>query len=221
MDLSKSFEFFQPSLAKGKCHIIGCGSVGSTIAENLARLGVTNMALYDFDTVEPHNIANQMFVNSDIKKPKIEATRRIIVDINPDASESITLFPEGYVGQKLSGYVFLCVDNIELRKEICLKNRMNRSIKAVFDCRTRLEDAQTYAANWADLSQVDNLIKSMDFTHDEAAEATPTSACGRVLGVATTVRMVCALCVSNFVTFCQGRGLHQAIVCNPFAADVY
>ena len=57
MDLSKSYEFFQPEKYDGRIHIIGCGSVGSTLAENLARCGVTKMTLWDFDTVESHNIA--------------------------------------------------------------------------------------------------------------------------------------------------------------------
>ena len=52
MDLSKSYEFFQPEKDDAMIHIIGCGSVGSTIAENLARCGVTKMTLYDFDKVE-------------------------------------------------------------------------------------------------------------------------------------------------------------------------
>ena len=221
MDLSKSFEYFNPLEAKGKCHIIGCGSVGSTIAENLARLGITNFALYDFDIVEPHNIVNQMFVQSDMKKLKVEATKRIITDINPEAEGTIELHPEGYTNQKLNGFVFLCVDNIELRRKICEENRMNRQIKVMFDCRTRLEDAQTFAADWGDLRQIKNLIASMDFTHEEATAATPMSACGRVLGVAPTVRVVCALCVCNFMNYVLGKGLRQVVVCDPFKMEVF
>jgi molybdopterin/thiamine biosynthesis adenylyltransferase len=221
VDLSKSFEYFDPTDVDGKCHIIGCGSVGSTIAENLARLGVTKFVLYDFDTVEPHNIANQMFTARDIKMPKVEATKRLITDINPDAKDTVEIVPEGYTGQKLNGYVFLCVDNIDLRREICAKNKMNRSIKVVFDCRTRLEDAQTYAAEWGDLKQVNNLIKSMEFSHEEAHAATPTSACGRVLGVAPTVRMVCCLCVCNFMNYILGKGVKPLLVCNPFEMEIY
>ena len=221
MDLSKSFEYFDPAKVKGKCHIIGCGSVGSTIAENLARLGVTDFVLYDFDKVEAHNIANQMFVASDIKTDKVEATKRIILDINPDAVNTIELHPNGYTGQTLNGYVFLCVDSIDLRREICKKNQMNRAIKVVFDCRTRLEDAQCYAAEWGDLRQVANLIKSMDFSHDEAAQATPMSACGRVLGVAPTVRVVCAICVCQFINYVLGKGVKPVVVCDPFRMEIY
>ena len=172
-------------MVRSKCHIVGCGSVGSTVAENLARLGVTNFALYDFDKVESHNLANQMFVETDIKSEKVDAVKRIICDINPEAESHIEIFREGYTDQRLNGYVFLAVDNIDLRRQICEKNRLNKSIKAVFDFRTRLEDAQHFAANWGDIKEVDNLIRSMSFSHAEAHAATPVTACGTELGVAS------------------------------------
>lgn len=221
MNLTKSIEYFDPINVKGKCHIIGCGSVGSTVAALLARLGVTKFILYDFDRVEPHNLANQMFAHKDIKTAKVDAVKRIITEINPEAESTIEICREGYNDQKLNGYVFLCVDNIDLRREICQKHRMNRMIKAVFDFRTRLEDAQHYAANWADMKQVDNLIKTMDFSHDEAHAATPVTACGTELGVAPTVWVVCSLGVCNFVNLIRGIPLKNIVVCNPFTMDIF
>lgn len=221
MNLTKSIEFFDPASVKGKCHIIGCGSVGSTVAALLARLGVTKFVLYDFDTVESHNIANQMFVHSDIKSEKVDAVKRIITDINPDAEQTIEVKREGYTGQRLGGYVFLCVDNIDLRREICQNNRMNRSIKAVYDFRTRLTDAQHYAADWSDLKQVDNLIKSMDFSHEEAHSATPVTACGVELGVAPTVWSICSIGVCNFINFMLGVKMKNVVVCDPFNMDIF
>ena len=221
MDLSKSFEYFNPIKVKERIHIIGCGSVGSTVAENLARLGLTKFVLYDFDVVEKHNIVNQMFVQKDIGSLKVEATKSIIENINPEASQAITMFPEGYIAQPLDGYVFLCVDNIDLRREICEKNKMNRAIKCVFDFRTRLEDAQTYAADWGNPREIKNLLKSMDFTHDEAKAATPVSACGLALGVAPTVRMVCTAGVCNFMNFVLGKPLKPILVCEPFRMEMY
>lgn len=221
MVLTKSIEYFDPVNVKGKCHIIGCGSVGSTVAALLARLGVTKFVLYDFDRVEAHNLANQMFIHKDIKTEKVDAVKRIITEINPDAEPTIEICREGYNDQKLNGYVFLCVDNIDLRRKICQKHRMNRMIKAVFDFRTRLEDAQHYAANWADMKQVDNLIKTMDFSHDEAHAATPVTACGTELGVAPTVWVVCSLGVCNFMNLIRGVPLKNIVVCNPFAMDIF
>lgn len=221
MNLSKSFEFFNPVEVRGKCHIIGCGSVGSTVAALLARLGITNFVLYDFDRVESHNIANQMFVHSDIGNLKTESVKRIITEINPEAAPTIEIHSDGYSEQRLGGYVFLCVDNIDLRRSICEKNKMNKSIKAMFDFRTRLEDAQHYAALWSDMRQVENLIKTMAFSHDEAHEATPVTACGTELGVAPTVWMVCSIGVCNFMNVVLGRDFKNIVVCDPFAADIF
>lgn len=38
MNLAKSLDVFSPHDVKGHIHIIGCGSVGSTIAELLAAM---------------------------------------------------------------------------------------------------------------------------------------------------------------------------------------
>ena len=118
MDLSKSYEFFQPDMLTSRVHMIGCGAIGSTVAENLARFGITKITLYDFDRVEAHNIANQMFWETDLGQLKIEATANQLRAINPDIDRGLKLVPEGWTGQKLSGYVFLCVDNIDLRRQI-------------------------------------------------------------------------------------------------------
>lgn len=221
MNIIKSQDYFDPLDVKQRCHIIGCGSVGSTVAELLARLGITKISLYDFDVVEAHNIANQMFVDTDIKSQKVEATKRIILSINPDAKNDIILYPEGYTSKtKLSGYVFLCVDNIDLRREIATKNKANRSIAAMLDFRTRLEDAQHYAADWQNPQMIDNFIKSMEFSHEEAHEATPVTACNVEMSVAPTVRVICSYGVANFMNFIRNGSIKKMIIADAFSFDL-
>lgn len=209
MNLVKSLGFFDPDDIAGKIHIIGCGSVGSTIAENLARCGVSNMVLYDFDKVESKNIVNQMFFERQVGMSKVEALAEILGDINADCKENLVLKPEGWQGEKLSGYVFLCPDSIEVRRDFCEKHKTNRFVKAVFDVRTMLTGAQHYAANWNDMKMIDDLLATMQFSHDEVKET--VSACGVTLGVATTVRVISALAVSNFINFIKGKGLKKFI----------
>lgn len=217
MDLSKSYEFFKPEMLKERVHIIGCGSVGSSIAELLARFGITKITLYDFDTVEPHNIANQIFTGEDVGKLKVDAVAELLRKINPEIkANDLKLVKEGWNGQNLSGYVFLAVDSIELRKEIAESNRRNSYIKAMFDFRTRLIDAQHYAADWMDRRAVENFINTMDFSHDEAKEETPVSACNVVLSVAPTVRIITALGVSNFINFVKDSELMKMIIVDAF-----
>lgn len=207
MDLSKSYDFFQPEKDDAKIHIVGCGSVGSTIAENLARCGVKNMVLWDFDTVEAHNIVNQMFRQQDVGKSKVEALKDILCDINPEIFDTVELKPDGWQGKLMSGYIFLCVDDIAIRREIVEKHMDSPFVKAMFDIRTMLTGAQHYAAPWDDYKLKQTLLNSMQFSHEEAAEETPVSACGVTLGIVTTVRLICAMCVNNYIKFVKGEGL--------------
>lgn len=216
MNLNKSYEFFKPESVEDRIHIIGCGSVGSTIAENLARCGVQKMTLWDFDIVEEHNIVNQMFRSVDVGKPKVEALRDILTEINPDIAAEIVLQPKGWHGKMLSGYIFLCVDSIDIRRQFVEQHMDNPNVKAVFDFRTLLESAQHYAADWSDMAMKKNLLASMQFSHEEAAEETPVSACGVTLGVATTVRLICALGVDNFINFTKGNGIRKYVVIDGF-----
>lgn len=220
MDLSKSYEYFQPEKDNSRIHILGCGSVGSTLAENLARMGLTKFTLWDFDIVEPKNIVNQMFTTEDIGRPKVEALKDILLRINPEIENDIELKPDGWKGKMLSGYLFLCVDNIDLRRTIVEKHMNTPYVKAVFDFRTGLEDAQHYAADWSDLKMKTDLYNSMKFSHEEAKEETPASACNVTLGVCPTVRIICAYGVSNFINFLRGKGLKKTILADAFNFDV-
>lgn len=221
MNLVKSQDYFNPIDVTSRCHIIGCGSVGSTVAELLIRLGITKISLYDFDVVSAHNLANQMFTNADIKRLKVDAVKDMLCAINPEAANDIAVYPEGWTqNTRLSGYVFLCVDNIDLRREIATKNKPNQSIKAMFDFRTRLEDAQHYAADWKDSRMVDNLIRSMDFTHEEAKASTPVTACNVEMGVAPTVRIICSYGVSNFMNFIRKKELKKIVTIDAFNFDI-
>lgn len=212
MDLSKSYEFFKPEKYPDRIHIIGCGSVGSTIAVMLARCGITKMTLWDFDMVEPHNIVNQQFRRQDFGKLKVEALADIITDINEDAAKNLKLKPKGWHGETLSGFVFLCADSMEIRRQIVEKHMANMTVKAMFDFRTRLTDAQHYAADWSDYAMKEALLASMQFTDEEAKEETEVSACGVTLGVAPTVWSICARGVANFMNFWNGKPIKKLIL---------
>ena len=216
MDLSKSYEYFQPEKHNDRIHIIGCGSVGSTVAENLARCGVKNFTLWDFDVVESKNIANQMFTQEDVGNPKVEALTRILTEINPDIAESVKHQPKGWNGERLSGYVFLCVDNIEIRRAIVEKHFDYPYIKAMFDFRTRLTDAQHYAALWSEYKQKKNFLASMQFSHEEAKEDTPVSACNVELSVCPTIRIICAYGVANFMNVWNEKPIKNMVLADAF-----
>lgn len=215
MNLTKHYEYFNPTTIEEPIHIIGCGAIGSTLAENLVRLGLTNIHLYDFDTVAEHNIANQMFRQKDIGWLKVIALEEILKEINPHVD--ITKHEEGYTNRPIkTGYIFLCVDNIELRKKIVEEHRYNPNIKAFFDFRMGLADAQHYATLNTPTG-VSNLLKTMDFTHTEAKQNMPISACGTSLNILPTVRIIVANGVANFINYVKTNNLKHTILIDAFA----
>ncbi|RDU58509.1 thiamine biosynthesis protein ThiF [Helicobacter sp. MIT 99-5507] len=63
--------------------VCGLGGLGSHIAIMLARSGVGNLNLIDFDIVEPSNLNRQSYMIEDLGKFKTEALKEQISKINP------------------------------------------------------------------------------------------------------------------------------------------
>ncbi len=216
MNLNKSLEFFDPKKVKGRCHVIGCGSIGSNVAELLARYGIENIVLYDFDIVESHNIANQLYTEEDVGKEKTEALAKILYRINPKLKHTLQI--EGkFENQRLTDYVFMCVDSVEVRNQIVDSIKMNTIVKAVFDFRTTLYEGQCYFADWSKLRDKRSLKDSLNFTHEEAMENTPVSACGFTLSVAPVVKMTAEMGIANFTNLINNEKTKHLILVQPYS----
>jgi sulfur carrier protein ThiS adenylyltransferase len=63
--------------------IAGCGGLGSNVALALARSGVGELVLVDYDRVELSNLNRQTYFRQDIGKKKVEALAHYLVGINP------------------------------------------------------------------------------------------------------------------------------------------
>ena len=215
MDLNKSLEFFNPNKVKRRCHIIGCGAIGSCVAELLVRQGVEDITLWDFDIVESHNVVNQLYTNEDINKPKTEALKEHLLEINPILKDTLKIKGE-YTKEILNGFVFLCVDSIKVRKLVVENNFNNFNIEVLFDFRMTLTDGQLFTARWNNLKEKQSILDSLDFTDEEAKELTPTSACGFELSVAPTVRIITSLGIANFTNYINENKIKTLILSNPY-----
>lgn len=216
MDLNKSFEFFDPRKVKKMCHIIGCGSIGSNVAELLVRYGIKDITIWDYDVVERHNIANQLFTEEDVAKPKTEALSKYLYKINPELKRTLKIKGK-YEGSFLSGFVFMCVDSVEVRNMIVDKNYQNSSVTGIFDFRTTLLEGQCFYADWRKRKEKESLKKSLDFTHEEAMANTPVSACGFELSVAPVVKMCALMGVANFTNLINNEPTKKLILCQPYS----
>ena len=76
-------EEMQTKLRNARVAVAGLGGLGSNIAVMLARSGVGELLLVDFDTVDVTNLNRQMYLIPQLGKPKAEALPEILYQINP------------------------------------------------------------------------------------------------------------------------------------------
>jgi tRNA A37 threonylcarbamoyladenosine dehydratase len=77
-------------LAAARVCVVGLGAVGGYVAEGLARAGVGQLRLVDFDAIKESNINRQILaLRSTLGRMKVEAAAERVLDINPDAKVDI------------------------------------------------------------------------------------------------------------------------------------
>ena len=105
-------------LKDAKVAVFGLGGVGSFVCEGLARSGIGNFILVDFDRVDESNINRQLIATANtIGKYKVDLMSERILEINPDAN--VEVHKEFYMADsetniitKDLSYVVDCVDTI-------------------------------------------------------------------------------------------------------------
>ncbi len=114
-------EFIRTSLIMGedaveklnKSHVavFGVGGVGGFAVEALARSGVGRLDLIDNDTVALSNINRQIIaLHSTIGEYKVDAAKKRILDINPDAE--VNVFRTFYLPETANEFDFTQYDYI-------------------------------------------------------------------------------------------------------------
>ena len=103
-------EEMRTKLRNARVAVAGLGGLGSNIAVMLARSGVGELLLVDFDTVDVTNLNRQMYLIPQLGKPKAEALPEILYQINPYLtyrSVCIKVTPEN-VKELFSEYPIVC-----------------------------------------------------------------------------------------------------------------
>src|SRR5881296_1067208 len=78
-------------LADKRVAIVGVGGLGALSAEILARLGVGDLVLFDYDTVEEANLNRLVYRTDQVGEKKVEAIRDHLKAANPDVR--VTSYP--------------------------------------------------------------------------------------------------------------------------------
>ncbi|MCL2106077.1 MAG: tRNA threonylcarbamoyladenosine dehydratase [Oscillospiraceae bacterium] len=118
------------ALRRAHVAVFGVGGVGSFAAEALVRAGVGALDIIDNDTVSPSNLNRQLIaLRSTIGRPKAEAARERLLDINPDCAIAAhsCFFDSSTAGQfDFARYdcVLDCIDSVSsklLLIELCYR----------------------------------------------------------------------------------------------------
>lgn len=96
--------------------IIGAGAVGSWTSLALAKMGFINQTVWDYDTVEVENLANQFYPQMNIGFSKVIALQDMIEDFT---GQKIKTVNDKYTGTTLPDAITIAaVDSMEVRKQI-------------------------------------------------------------------------------------------------------
>lgn len=118
MNIAQSSRFKDaPWFPKEETYTIvgGSGGIGSWLSLLLARAGFLPI-IYDFDTIEEHNIGGQLFGKSNIGQTKVSALANIVKQF---ADTEVSANNEKYDENTMSHhYVFSAFDNMEARKSM-------------------------------------------------------------------------------------------------------
>lgn len=113
---------FSNNIKDKKIILVGCGGIGSIVAELLVRGGFKDITLIDSDLVDESNLQRQIFVENDIGKLKTTALKKRLKDI--DSKCSIDTFAE-IINEKnikqlcsKSNLIIETTDNFQTRKII-------------------------------------------------------------------------------------------------------
>lgn len=176
--------------------IIGAGATGSRVFAALVELGLTNLTIVDYDEVEPHNLANQMYLAEHVGTPKVSAmcdwTRKKLGYV-PNTMH----FVQGAAPQdaEIRGTVFLLTDTMASRKEIfeaALKD--NPEVYRVIETRMASTHGNVY---FFDPNDPASYSAWEDTLSDD--EETEVSHCGSSISVGPTASIIANLAVWQFM----------------------
>ncbi len=114
-------------LKNAKVAVFGIGGVGSFVCEGLARGGIGNFILVDYDKIDDSNINRQLIATAKtIGRYKADLMKERILEINPDAN--VEVYKEFYMADSKTdiikgdlSYAVDCVDTIMAKIAIICK----------------------------------------------------------------------------------------------------
>lgn len=194
IDPLRHLSVFSPhAFGRRRVDVVGAGATGSKIVLDLAKLGVENIHVWDFDQVEEHNIANQAFGLDDIGALKVEALAKLVKATTGTVIHTHAERVDG--SQNLGEIVFLLTDTMSSRKEIWDKSlKFKLKTNLLIETRMGADSGRVYTVN----PNKPGHIKEWEATLYPDDE-TEVSACGASVSVGPTAEVIAGLAVWQMI----------------------
>ena len=174
--------------------VIGAGAIGSAAVATLAKMGCSDITVWDKDCLEELNIPNQLCKPSMIGKPKAQALAELVYELT---EVTIKQIHQRYAGQRLKGAVIVTVDNMTCRQNVWKRARLNQKIQLLVDARMGAEFARIYTIHPTNVDDADFYQENL-YSNSEA-ELLPCSA-RSIVCCPTVIAGLIALQIKKFAT---------------------
>lgn len=211
ISIARHISIFDPSKLEQTIHIIGCGATGSRLFGALVELGCMNIECYDFDVVEPHNLANQLFLSKHIGMKKVDALADWYEAKTGEKHPNTMVFHDrkvtGEDRKDFEGIVCMLVDTIEGRKDIYNGViKANTFVDLVVE--TRMGSSHGDVFTFEPFNEKQSVAWLDSIPEDGEAELSP---CGTPLSVGVTASLIANLAAWQIINWANHNRSHQSI----------
>lgn len=117
VDYKRQVGMFDPERVNAHITIAGLGNIGSHTALALARMGIKRFSLFDFDSIEEHNLSSQAYALEEVGQKKVDAIAIAMRRLNP--AVEIETHDAPFTGKEMKGTILIsAVDSMEARRTI-------------------------------------------------------------------------------------------------------
>jgi len=196
IDPTRHRDVFSPDMfGDRRVDVIGAGATGSRIALGLAKLGVQNLHVWDFDKVEEHNVANQLYPVGSVGKFKVTALAKLV---QQQTGDRITVHREPATGNsRLGQVVFMLTDTMSSRKDIFTGALSGRfSSKLMIETRMGVDEGRVYVVRPWNPIESQRWLKTLYSDEDASVQA---STCGSAITVGPTADLIAGFALWQFI----------------------
>jgi molybdopterin/thiamine biosynthesis adenylyltransferase len=208
-DFSRQRALFDPEKFTTPITIIGAGATGSWVALFLAKMGIKDITIYDFDIIEEHNIPNQLYSKDQVGTQKVYSLASMVSNLSGVMMKPKKQKVDGT--QRLSGIVFMLTDTMASRKQIYENAvKLKPGVKLLLETRMGLDHGRIYTIDPLDTQQ----LSKYEGTFYEDGEA-QVSACGTSQSIVSTAALVASMAVWQVIKWYNGIEIDQEVLIDP------